>query len=149
MFRRDLWDSLICGMSLTRVYMEFNFLNIQIVNSQLCLWISNFFSSNMVLKYKVRQTEIFVILGYFLPFQPPDNPENQNFKIEKSTWRYYLFRNLHCKWQSYDVWFLRYGAQQTEFFGPRKSKFWKNQKTPADIIILQMFTINDSHMYGS
>ena len=36
------------------------------------------------LKYKVQQTEIFVILGHFLPFQLPDNhPENQNFKIEK------------------------------------------------------------------
>ena len=35
------------------------------------------------LKFKVRQTEIFVILGQFLPFQPPDNPENQIFKIKK------------------------------------------------------------------
>ena len=33
------------------------------------------------LKYKVRQTEIFVILGYFLPFQSPDNQENQNIII--------------------------------------------------------------------
>ena len=36
------------------------------------------------LKYKVRQTETFVILGHFLPFQPPHNPENQNFKTEKT-----------------------------------------------------------------
>ena len=68
------------------------------------------------LKYKVRQTEIFVILGHFLPFQPLDNLENQNFNIEKNTWRYYHFTHLHHKWQSYDVWFLRYGVQQTEFF---------------------------------
>ena len=68
------------------------------------------------LKYKVQQTEIFVILGHSLPFQPPDNLENQNFKIEKNTWRYYHFTHLHHKWQSYDVWFLRYGVQQTEFF---------------------------------
>ena len=68
------------------------------------------------LKYKVQQTEIFVILGHFLSFQPPDNLENQNFKIEKNTWRYYHFTHLHHKWQSYDVWFLRYGVQQTEFF---------------------------------
>ena len=27
--------------------------------------------------------EIFVILGHFLPFQPPDKLENQNFKVEK------------------------------------------------------------------
>ena len=30
-------------------------------------------------------TETFVILGNFLPFQPPDKPKNQNFKIEKKT----------------------------------------------------------------
>ena len=32
---------------------------------------------------EVQQTELFVILGNFFPFQPPDNPENQNFKTEK------------------------------------------------------------------
>ena len=58
----------------------------------------------------------FVILGHLLPFQPSDNPENQNFKIEKTTKRYYHFTHLYLKWQSYDVWFLRYGAQQIYFF---------------------------------
>ena len=52
------------------------------------------------LKCKVWQTEIFNILGHFLPFQPPDNLENQNFNIEKNTWRYYYFTHLHHKWQS-------------------------------------------------
>ena len=42
-------------------------------------------------KYKVRQTEIFVSLGHFLPFQPLVNLENQNFNITKNTWRYYHF----------------------------------------------------------
>ena len=28
----------------------------------------------------MRQTELFVILGHFLPFYPPNDPENQNFK---------------------------------------------------------------------
>ena len=32
---------------------------------------------------EVQQTELFVILGNFFPFQPPDNPKNQNFKTEK------------------------------------------------------------------
>ena len=68
------------------------------------------------LKYKVRQTEISVILGHFLPVQLPDNPEKWNFKIEKSIWRCYRSAHVHHKWQSDDVWFLRYGAQQTEFF---------------------------------
>ena len=35
------------------------------------------------LKYKEKQTEIFVILGHFLSFQPLDNLENLNFNIEK------------------------------------------------------------------
>ena len=47
------------------------------------------------LKYKVQRTEIFVILGHFLPFQPLDNLENQN--IEKNTWRYYHFTHFHHK----------------------------------------------------
>ena len=90
-------------------------------------------------------------MGHFLPFQSPDNPEYQNFKIEKNTWRYYHFTHLHHKWQSYDAWFLRYVTQQnflsfwTVFcpFTPpwtQKSKFWKNEekkKTPEDIIVLQ------------
>ena len=35
------------------------------------------------LTFKVWQTEIFVILGHFLPFQPLDNLENQNFENMK------------------------------------------------------------------
>ena len=66
------------------------------------------------LKYDRWLTENFVILDHFLPFQTPDNLENQNFKIEKNTWRYYHFTYLHHKWQSYDAWFLRYQVQQTE-----------------------------------
>ena len=33
------------------------------------------------LQYRVRQAELFATLGHFLPFQPPDNLENENFKI--------------------------------------------------------------------
>ena len=38
------------------------------------------------LRYGVRQTEFFVILGYFLPFYPPNDPENQNFEKMKCCW---------------------------------------------------------------
>ena len=64
----------------------------------------------------MQQTEFFIILAQFLLLQPPDNHGNQNFNIEKNTLRYYHFTQLHDKWQSNDVWFLRYGVQQTEFF---------------------------------
>ena len=89
------------------------------------------------LKYKVRQTEIFVILDHFLLFQLLDNLEHQNFTL-KNAWRYYHFTHLQHKWQSYGAWFLRYGAHQTIFshsgpflalsgpYEPKKSKFWKN-----------------------
>ena len=64
----------------------------------------------------MRQTDIFVILVQFLPFQPPDNPENQNFKTENITWSYYHFTGLYHTWQSYDVCFLRYGMWRKNFF---------------------------------
>ena len=34
--------------------------------------------------YQARQTEFFVVLGYFLPFNPSNNPENQNFEKMKN-----------------------------------------------------------------
>ena len=65
--------------------------------------------------------------------------------------------------QSYDVWFLRYGVIHTNFFvildrflpyyppmDPENQNFEKMKKNPEGIIILQICTINDSHMmYGS
>ena len=54
------------------------------------------------LRYGVRQTEIFVILDHFLPFQPPQNSENKNFNTDKNIWSYYHFTHLHQKWLSYD-----------------------------------------------
>ena len=42
--------------------------------------------------------------------------ENSKFwKNEKNTWRYY-FTHVYHKWQSYDVWFLRYVVWRTGFF---------------------------------
>ena len=108
------------------------------------------------------ERQIFVVLDYFLSFQIPGNPENHNFKTEKNTSRYYHFTNVYHKWQSYDVWFLRYGVQQTEFFvilncyflfyplnNPKNQNFEKIKKSPGDITILHIRTINDSHMMYS
>ena len=70
---------------------------------------------------------------------------------------YNHFTEVHHKLKSYEVWFLRYGAQQTEFlliwiiflpFYPPNNP--ENQKIPRDIIVLHKFTENDIHMmYGS
>ena len=59
------------------------------------------------------------------------------------------------KWQSYDVWFLRYEAWRTEFFchfgpffallPPKNQHFQKLKKTPGDII-LHKCTKNHDHM---
>ena len=106
---------------------------------------------------------IFVILGHFLPFERPDNLEIKILKLKKNIQRYYNDTHLHHKWQSHDVWLVRYGAPQTEFFvildkflpfyppmDPENPNFGKMNNTPEEIIILQMRTINDSHMmYGS
>ena len=100
----------------------------------------------------------------FLPFYPSNNLKYQNFwNNEYNTQRYYHFTHVYCKWQSYDVWFLRYGVLQTESFvisnhflhfyplnNPKNENFEKTKTLPGDIIILHMCTINDNHMmYGS
>ena len=61
---------------------------------------------------------------------------------------------MYHKWQSYDVWFLRYGAWRTElfvildhfflpFYLPKKPK---KSQAPGDIIILHKCTKNHDHM---
>ena len=37
------------------------------------------------LRYKARRTGFFVILGHFLPYDPPNNMKNQNFEKMKYT----------------------------------------------------------------
>ena len=102
-----------------------------------------------------------VILGHFLLFYPLKTPKIKILKNQKNCWRYH-FTHVYQKSQSYDVWFLRHEVRQTEFFvimdsflpfyppmNPENKILKKNKKTLEDIIILQIFTINDSHMiYG-
>ena len=117
----------------------------------------------------MRQTEFFVILDHFLPFYPPNNPKHQTFeKNGKNTWRYDHFAHVYHKWQSFDVWFLRYGVRQTIFchFGQffalyplttPKIKFWKNENNiwryhftyvyqKSWSYLLHMCTKNHDHM---
>ena len=96
---------------------------------------------------------------------PPYRPRKSKFwKNKKNSYRYYHFTQAYHKWQSYDVWFLRHKAWQTELlvildhFLPfclplttQKIKILKKiKKTPGDIIILHMCILNDNNMiYGS
>ena len=91
--------------------------------------------------------------GMSFALYPSYEPRKLNrWKNKNNAWRYYHFTHVHHKWQSHDVWFLRYGshdvccmrywAQQTEFFvildgffalspsyQTTKSKFWKKEKS--------------------
>ena len=118
------------------------------------------------LKYQVRQTKMFY---HFEPFFAVLVPW-QTGKSKFQNWKKHLDTDiiiLH-NWtindnhMMYDFWDVEHDRQNFLSFwtvfcpldygpnGPRKSKFWKNEKkVPEDIIILQMCTINDSHMmYG-
>ena len=66
------------------------------------------------------------------------------------------FTFVYHEWQSYNVWFLRYGVQQAKSFlilDHFLLFYWKIKilkKKPGDIISLHLCTINDNHMmYGS
>ena len=67
----------------------------------------------------MQRTKLFVILDcFFCLFTTPSlKPKKSKFwKTNKNSWKYYHFTHVYHKWQSYDVWFLRYGVWQTEFF---------------------------------
>ena len=62
-------------------------------------------------------------MSYFLPFDPPNNPKNQNLKkMEKNTRRYYHFTFVYNKWWSYDRWFLRFSTIFCPFTPPTTQK---------------------------
>ena len=63
------------------------------------------------------------IFCYFWPFfallPPPPLQQlkkSKFWKTVKKPWRYYHFTHVKHKSESYNVWFLRYWACQTEFF---------------------------------
>ena len=103
-----------------------------------------------------------VILGHFLPFYPLRPQKSRFLKMEKfagdiiilhmytKNHNHMMYGSWHmdCYRQNFlSLWTIFYPF--TPPYGPRKSKFWKTEKILEDIIILQIFTINDSHMiYG-
>ena len=103
----------------------------------------------------------FCYSGLFFALLLPYGPRKLIFlKKWKQTWRYYHFTNVYHKWQSYDIWFLRYGVQRTKFFVilDRFLLFYcpnnlKNKNFEKQLVILSFHTgvpINDHHiMYGS
>ena len=113
---------------------------------------------------------IFCYSGLLFALLPLNGPRKPKFwknekiqKNQKKTPEDIIVSQMCTKWQPYDVWFLRYGVQKTEFFAILKcflhfyppsnlknQNFEKMNITPGDIIILNMCSINGNHMmYGS
>ena len=82
-------------------------------------------------------------------------------KIKKNTWIYHYFTLVYQKPQSYEVWFLRYRARQTEFFvilghflpfypappnNLENRNFEKMNGASGDVIILHICTKNHDYM---
>ena len=95
----------------------------------------------------------------FCPFTLLTTQKSKFWKNEKNTWRHYRFTEVYHKWQSYDVWFPRYEAWQTEFFvildcflpfyptnNPKNQNFEKLKQVFKDIIILHKCTKNNDCM---
>ena len=109
-----------------------------------------------------RNRHNFLSFWLFFPLLPPYGPRKSKFSKK---WKKHLkiLSFYKHKWQSYDVWFLRYGVQQTEFFvildhflpfhlpnNPKNQNLEKMKKTPGNIIILHKCTITDNYItYGS
>ena len=115
-----------------------------------------------ILRYRVRDT-FFCHFGPFFALLPHYWPQKLKFgKNFLKNWRYYPFTHVYHKWRSYDVWFLRYEARQTEFFvilghyfpfdppnNPKNQNFEKMKRQPGDIIILHLCTTSNNHIkYG-
>ena len=109
----------------------------------------------MFQRYKVQRTEFFVSLDHFLPFDPPNNLESQNFdKVKKHLEILSLYTCLppmtilQCMvseiLSATERTFCHFGL----FFAllpprnPKNQNFEKMKKAPGDIIILHMSTIN-------
>ena len=95
----------------------------------------------------------------FCAFIPLTTKKIKTLKKWKKPWRYYYFTQVYHKWQSSDVWFLRYEVWWTEFFvildwflpfypsnNLKNQNFEKLKKTPGDITNLHKCTKNDDHL---
>ena len=113
------------------------------------------------LRYGAQLTELFLILGHFLPFYPTNNQKNQNFeKNKKKAWRYIILHKcnknhdhmLYCSWDmaldgcncyfSYWAIFCHF----TSLTSPKNQNIKKMKKTSRDIIILHKCSKSRDHM---
>ena len=100
-----------------------------------------------LLRYKVQWTEFFYILGHFLHFDPPNNPENQSFeKLKKMSGDIFILHlctanDDHMMYGSSDI---KHGRQNVLLFWAifclfiplttRKIKILKKRKKFLEIL---------------
>ena len=115
------------------------------------------------LRHKAWWTEFCVTLGQFFPFDPPNNPKNQNVKKMKKTPGYITISHFcttnyyHMMYSSWDTADDRQFFVILDYFLPfypssnlENQNFEKIKKSPGDIIILHLCIINENRiMYGS
>ena len=105
---------------------------------------------------------VLVILGHFLPFYPPNNWENQNFKKMTEASRDIIILNMciknhnHTIWNTTNIIFCHLGpfsALLPHYYlpfdlpnNPKKSKFWKTEKKAWRYYHFTLHTTNDDHM---
>ena len=66
--------------------------------------------------WDIERNRTFCHFGpFFALLLPLKTQKSKAWKNEKTTCKYYHFIQVYHKWQSYDVWFLRYWMWQTEF----------------------------------
>ena len=75
-------------------------------------------------KHGVQQAKSFLILDHFLSKFWKKSLEIASKFWKKIAWRYHQLTLVYHKWQSYDVWFLRYKVLWTEFFVDYILPFW-------------------------
>ena len=100
---------------------------------------------------KCKRTKFFVILGHFLPFDPPDNPKNQDFEKIRKTAGDIIILHLcttndnHMMYGSWDIKCDRHNFLPLWAIFCPFTPLTTQKKIPGDII-LHMGTINTNHM---
>ena len=121
------WNRCYCYFSFSAIFCPFTPLTAQKMKMKKKwkkhLDISSFYTSIpkiMIIYYTFRrygtwQMLLFFIVGYFFPLKSPNSPKNQSLKkMKKWGWRCHHFTHVYHKLWLDDVWFLRYGTQQTD-----------------------------------